>query len=85
MACARPRGPPYQAVMEQTLETLLTWKGAVVLLWLAVFFIAERVRRSRGPSGSNVEYVLRLAEALRAMRASDEHVFALAELLEETR
>jgi glutathione-specific gamma-glutamylcyclotransferase len=43
--------------------------------------IADVVVRSQGPSGDNVEYVLRLAEALRAMRADDDHVFALADLL----
>ncbi|MCA9656503.1 MAG: gamma-glutamylcyclotransferase [Myxococcales bacterium] len=43
--------------------------------------IAARVRRCRGPSGPNVEYVLRLAEALRALGAEpaeDDHVFELA-------
>jgi cation transport protein ChaC len=37
-----------------------------------------------GPSGPNVEYVLRLAEALRSIGAppeEDEHVFELAALL----
>jgi glutathione-specific gamma-glutamylcyclotransferase len=40
--------------------------------------IAEVVRRAAGPSGTNVEYVVRLAEALEAMAARDEHVAALA-------
>lgn len=39
--------------------------------------IADQVRRSTGPSGPNLEYVLRLAEALREMGAEDDHVFAL--------
>ncbi len=43
--------------------------------------IAEQVLRSVGPSGPNVEYVLRLADALARMGASDEHVEALAELV----
>ena len=43
--------------------------------------IAEQVLRSVGPSGPNVEYVLRLAEALAAMGAEDAHVEALARLL----
>lgn len=43
--------------------------------------IAEQVRRSIGPSGPNVEYVLRLADALAAMGARDEHVEALARML----
>ncbi|MEZ4253381.1 MAG: gamma-glutamylcyclotransferase [Polyangiales bacterium] len=41
--------------------------------------IAAQVRGARGPSGSNVEYVLELARALRAMGAPDPHVEALAE------
>jgi cation transport protein ChaC len=43
--------------------------------------IAEQVRRSVGPSGPNLEYVLRLAEALEQMGAEDDHVEALARLL----
>ena len=30
-----------------------------------------------GPSGPNSEYVLKLAQALRAMNEHDEHVFAI--------
>ncbi len=41
--------------------------------------IAARVRMSVGPSGTNVEYVLKLADALRDMGADDPHVFALEE------
>jgi len=43
--------------------------------------IAAQVRHARGPSGANPEYVLRLAEALRALGAEDPHVFALEALL----
>ena len=43
--------------------------------------IASQVERAHGPSGSNREYVIELARALREMNAEDEHVFALAELL----
>ena len=39
--------------------------------------IARQVRASVGPSGPNDEYVLRLAEALRAIGARDDHVFAV--------
>jgi cation transport protein ChaC len=39
--------------------------------------IAEQVRVSHGPSGSNLEYVQRLAAALRGLGAEDDHVFAL--------
>jgi cation transport protein ChaC len=41
--------------------------------------IAAQVIRSTGPSGPNREYVVELAQALRAMNAEDDHVFALAE------
>jgi glutathione-specific gamma-glutamylcyclotransferase len=43
--------------------------------------IAAQIRRSRGPSGPNIEYALRLADALRHMNAEDPHVFALERLL----
>jgi len=45
--------------------------------------IAGQVRGSTGPSGHNLEYVLRLADSLREMSATDEHVFALERLLRE--
>ncbi len=43
--------------------------------------IARQVRRSHGPSGANIDYVLQLAAALRGMGVEDEHVFALADLV----
>ena len=43
--------------------------------------IAAQIRDSHGPSGPNVEYVARLADALRAMGAEDDHVFGLEALL----
>jgi cation transport regulator ChaC len=43
--------------------------------------IAAQVASAAGPSGSNAEYVLRLASALRELTAEDEHVFALEALL----
>jgi glutathione-specific gamma-glutamylcyclotransferase len=43
--------------------------------------IAAQILRCRGPSGTNLEYALRLADALRAMNAEDEHVFTLEALL----
>ncbi|MEN8161391.1 MAG: gamma-glutamylcyclotransferase [Myxococcota bacterium] len=45
--------------------------------------IAAQVRRSRGPSGDNLEYVLRLAACLRAMDQEDTHVFELETLLRD--
>jgi len=44
--------------------------------------IAAQVRESRGPSGSNAEYVLRLARALRELAAHDPHVTALEALVD---
>ena len=41
--------------------------------------ISAQVRGARGRSGTNVDYVLRLADALRALGKADEHVFRLAE------
>ena len=39
--------------------------------------IAAQIVRSTGPSGRNADYLLRLAEALRAQGAEDAHVFDL--------
>lgn len=43
--------------------------------------IAATVRVSSGPSGPNDEYVLRLADALRALGVDDPHLTALAALV----
>jgi glutathione-specific gamma-glutamylcyclotransferase len=43
--------------------------------------IAAQIRASSGPSGHNVEYVLRLAEALREIGVVDAHVTRVAELV----
>lgn len=39
--------------------------------------IARQIATCRGPSGANLEYLLRLAAALRELPADDPHVFAL--------
>ncbi|MEM7256739.1 MAG: gamma-glutamylcyclotransferase [Pseudomonadota bacterium] len=39
--------------------------------------IARQIETSHGPSGSNKEYLLKLATALRELGISDDHVFAL--------
>ncbi len=46
--------------------------------------IANQIRASHGPSGPNREYAMRLADSLRAIGADDDHVFAVAALLEDS-
>ncbi len=43
--------------------------------------IAAQIARAHGPSGPNRDYLLNLAEALRALQVEDPHVFALARRL----
>ncbi len=43
--------------------------------------IVDQVRRSRGPSGDNAEYVVELARALRALEAADDHIESIADAL----
>jgi cation transport regulator ChaC len=43
--------------------------------------LAQQVRRCHGPSGSNVDYVIGLSEALEALGVDDPHVSGLAQLL----
>ena len=45
--------------------------------------MARHILASRGPSGSNVEYVLELAQALATLHAEDPHVSALERRLLE--
>jgi cation transport regulator ChaC len=47
--------------------------------------IAAHIAQAEGPSGPNAEYLLRLAEALRAMGHHDEHVFAIERYLARLR
>lgn len=47
--------------------------------------IAAHIARSAGPSGSNADYLLNLANALRKDNVSDPHVFDLERLLSERR
>jgi cation transport regulator ChaC len=44
--------------------------------------MVAQIVEARGPSGTNVEYVLRLSETLRALRIDDDHVFSLARAVE---
>ncbi|MFT4929085.1 MAG: cation transport protein ChaC [Phenylobacterium sp.] len=43
--------------------------------------IAEHIEQSRGPSGENKDYALQLADALRALKINDPHVFAIEQAL----
>ena len=43
--------------------------------------VAAHIARSHGPSGSNRDYLLQLADALRQLNEQDEHVFELERLL----
>jgi len=43
--------------------------------------LAAHISRSSGPSGSNRDYVLQLAAALRQLDAHDPHIYALEDLL----
>lgn len=43
--------------------------------------IARQIANSQGPSGTNSEYLLKLAQALRELEEQDPHVFAVEEYL----
>ena len=43
--------------------------------------MVAQIRRCTGPSGTNVDYVLELARALRQLDVTDPHVFELERLL----
>ena len=45
--------------------------------------IAAQICRCEGPSGTNVEYLLKLTDALKNLRIEDDHVFQLAALVRQ--
>ena len=79
-SAGRPRSsaPPQPGVMYVAGSANADYLGRA-----DVSSIAQQVSRSHGPSGSNVEYVLRLAESLREMGAHDDHVFAVEAALRQ--
>jgi glutathione-specific gamma-glutamylcyclotransferase len=71
-------------VRQGTLETLVYLAGPHNEHYLGpapLASIAEQTRLASGPSGANLDYVLRLDAALRELGVKDEHVSALALLL----
>ncbi len=79
LASFRPDG---SVLAEETLVYVATAENPNWLGDAPLEEIAAEVRVRRGPSGPNDDYVLRLAESLREMGADDDHVFALAALVE---
>jgi cation transport protein ChaC len=78
---ARPDG---SELAETALVYLATSDNAQWLGPASEEAIAMEIAARRGPSGENREYVLRLADALRAMGADDPHVFAIERALQRS-
>jgi cation transport regulator ChaC len=70
------RGSPLRALVYIATEANPEYLGPA-----APAAIAAQIRNARGPSGPNVEYLLRLAEALHAIDVEDEHVHGLVDAL----
>lgn len=83
MCLAGPTAPPAESAPRTALMYVATPDNPSYLGAAPLAEIAAQVLAARGPSGSNVEYVLRLADALAAMGAEDEHVAELARLVKE--
>lgn len=62
---------------EQGLVYIATADNAAFLGEASEQQIADHIAASHGPSGSNAEYLLQLAEALRQLDVVDEHVFRI--------
>lgn len=56
---------------------IATRENAAFLGPASNYEIASHIAHSHGPSGPNRDYLTRLAEALRTLRADDPHVFAI--------
>ena len=66
---------------EQGLVYIATADNAAFLGEASEQQIADHIAASHGPSGSNAEYLLQLAEALRQLDVVDEHVFRIEHYL----
>lgn len=87
----REQGGYERAVVRLTLRGAATGEALEATTWIAgegnpywlgpddETAIVDRIRRARGPSGANRDYVLRLRDALRAEEIDDPHVEALAQ------
>ncbi len=78
---------PIEITLEHSLRTIhgVTYRAAqnnhAYLGPAPMSELATHISRSHGPSGSNTDYLLQLAQALREIGAQDEHVFELEALL----
>ena len=70
---ATGRGPPARALVYVAPSGNPNFLGPA-----ALDEMVGQILRARGKSGSNAEYVMRLASALRELDAQDEHVFDIA-------
>lgn len=66
-----------QGVVDRALVYVATRDNPNYLGPASIDAIVEQVAHARGPSGDNVEYVFKLADALRALNADDPHVFEI--------
>ncbi len=81
------KGPPIkeQSIKERSIEAityLATPENGDYLGEASISEIAAQITISHGPSGSDVEYVQRLHEALVTMNAVDNHVSSIADELD---
>lgn len=66
---------------EQGLVYIATADNAAFLGEASEQQIADHIAASHGPSGSNADYLLQLAKALRQLNVGDEHVFRIEHYL----
>ncbi len=74
---------PRQVLIDRALVYLATPDNPHYLGPASPTDIARQIRQSRGPSGPNDEYILRLAQSLRLHDVLDPHVFAVEAALQD--
>ncbi|MCP3689217.1 MAG: gamma-glutamylcyclotransferase [Gammaproteobacteria bacterium] len=63
--------------LEQGLVYIATADNAAYLGEASEYDIAQHIANSTGPSGTNSDYLLKLAESLRSMAVVDDHIFTI--------
>jgi len=72
-----------EPVVQKAILYIATQKNVNFIGETPVQLIAEQIYKCVGPSGPNIDYLLNLAESMRRMNVSDEHVFELERIVRD--
>eukprot|EP01095_Lingulamoeba_sp_RSL-Kostka_P000220 TRINITY_DN1033_c2_g1_i1.p1 TRINITY_DN1033_c2_g1~~TRINITY_DN1033_c2_g1_i1.p1 ORF type:complete len:216 (+),score=65.63 TRINITY_DN1033_c2_g1_i1:108-755(+) len=72
-----------EPIVKSALIYIATVDNEEFLGWKPIEEIAGQIYKSVGPSGTNIEYLLNLAQALRNLNINDYHIFTLEKIVKK--